>query len=101
MHLSNLSDVSRHNPPQVGGHEPLEGLPDHQECRPRPEEPESGLAEEGGEPGANGVNIILENDFGDNPPGPHRPVTLSSAHVVQPQQVHGPGAGGDLDAKYV
>ena len=36
---------------QVGWYESLEGVSDHEECCPRPEKPESGLAEEGGEPG--------------------------------------------------
>ena len=36
---------------QVGWYESFEGISDHEECCPRPEEPESGLAEEGGEPG--------------------------------------------------
>ena len=55
---------------QVGWYESLEGISDHEECCPRPEKPESGLAEEGGEPGPQYEYYVREWWWSDDPTWP-------------------------------
>ena len=58
---------------QVGWYESFEGISDHEECCPWPEEPESGLAEEGGEPGLQYECYVREWWWSDDPTWPPPP----------------------------